>query len=172
MSSLSDRLRELEILNAITEALSSAADVRQALTPTLALVAELLGLRTGWVWLLDTETRQFYSAAVHNLPPYLREPVRMTGDYCWCIGAFREGELTPKNVDVMVCSRLAPAVAAGLVDATEGLRYHASIPLYFQNKPLGIMNVTSATGRKLRRGELRLLATIAAQVGTALERAR
>ena len=39
--------------NAIAEALNSAPDVQQALERTLALVAELLGLQTGWIWLLD-----------------------------------------------------------------------------------------------------------------------
>ena len=166
------RARELSILNRIAEALNSAPDVQQALERTLALVADLLGLRTGWVWLLDPETGQFYSAAVRNLPPYLQEPIRMTGSYCWCIDAFREGELTPKNIDVMECSRLRPAVRAEATELTSGLRYHASIPLYFQDKPLGIMNLTGPSWRELTRDELRLLSTIAYQVGIAVERAR
>jgi two-component system NarL family sensor kinase len=166
------RTRELHILNAIAEALNSASDVQQALTRTLALVADLLGLRTGWVWLLDAETGQFYNAAAQNLPPYLREPVRMAGRSCWCLDNFREGKLTPENIDVMTCSRLRAAVEADELDAIQGLRCHASIPLYFQEKPLGIMNVTGPDGRELTPAELRLLSTIAYQVGIAIERAR
>ena len=164
--------RELRILNAIAEALNSAADVQQALTRTLALVADLLDLRTGWVWLLDPDTGRFYSAAAQNLPPYLQVPVRMAGRRCWCIESFEAGELTPKNIDVMECSRLLPAVKTRTADVTHGLRYHASIPLYFQDKPLGIMNVTGPSWRQLTREELRLLSTIAYQVGIAVERAR
>jgi two-component system NarL family sensor kinase len=164
--------RELAVLGAVAEALNSAADVRQALEKTLALVADLLGLRTGWVWLLDRDTDQFYSAAARQLPPYLQEPVRMTGRWCECIGAFRDGDLAPKNVDVIECSRLAPAVRARETALTQGLRYHATIPLYFQDRPLGIMNVTGPEWRKLTREELRLLSTIAYQVGIAVERAR
>jgi two-component system NarL family sensor kinase len=167
-----ERTRELAILNAIAEALNSSVDVQQAIERTLALVADLLGLRTGWVWLLDPETRQFYSAAARNLPPYLQEPVRMAGHRCWCIDEFNERELTPKNIDVLECSRLRPAVQAKEVELTQGLAYHASIPLYFQDKPLGIMNVTGPSWRKLTRDELRLLSTIAYQVGIAIERAR
>src|SRR5207302_6482916 len=163
---------ELRVLNAVAEALNSSPDVRQALERTLTLVASLLGLRTGWVWLLDPETQQFYSAAVQHLPPYLHEPVRMTGRSCWCIEEFNAGELTPKNIDVIECSRLRPAVKKKAVHLTHGLRYHASIPLYFQKKPLGIMNLTGPSWRRLSAGELRLLATIAYQVGIALERAR
>src|SRR5260221_6923937 len=102
----SPRTRELRILNAIAEALNSAPDVPQALARSLALVTDLLGLQTGWVWLLDADTQQFYSAAAQNLPPYLQEPVRMTGASCWCIDHFRAGKLTPKNIDVMECSLL------------------------------------------------------------------
>jgi len=164
--------RELKILNAIAEALNSAPDVQQALDRTMAAVAELLGLHTAWVWLIDRESDQFYHAGALNLPPYLQEPVRMTGRSCWCIDSYRKGELTPKNIDVLECSRLRPAVKAKAEDLTQGLAYHASIPLYFQETPLGILNVTGPSWRKLTRGELRLLSTIAYQVGIAIERAR
>ena len=76
--------RELAILNAVSEALNSSPDVRKALERTLSLVADLLGLRTGWVWLLDQETDRFYDAAERELPPYLQERVRMAGSRrCW-----------------------------------------------------------------------------------------
>ncbi len=163
---------ELAILNAIAEALNSASDVQEALQRTLALVPGLLGLHTGWIWLVDAETGQFYSAAALNLPPYLQQPVRMTGHHCWCIEAFLAGELTPKNIDVMECSRLRSAVRGRAAEMTHGLRYHASIPLYFQQKPLGIMNLTGPSWRELTADELRLLSTIAYQVGIAVERAR
>jgi two-component system, NarL family, sensor kinase len=165
--------RELGILNAVSEALNSSPDVRRALEQTLSLVAELLGLRTGWVWLLDHETNRFYDAAERELPPYLQERVRMAGRRrCWCIDGFRDGELTPTNIDVMECSRLQPAFRGSSAALTAGLRYHASIPLYFQDKPLGIMNVTGPEWRELTAEELRLLSTIASQVGIAIERAR
>src|SRR5919112_1347148 len=103
--------RELRILNAVAEALNSAGDVRQALVRTLSLVTELLHLQTGWVWLIDPETGEFYSAAAQNLPPFLRQPVRMAGrPACWCIESFRAGKLTPENIDVMECSRLRAAM--------------------------------------------------------------
>jgi two-component system NarL family sensor kinase len=57
-------------------------------------------------------------------------------------------------------------------DLTQGLAYHASIPLYFRGEPLGIMNVTAPSWRRLSDEELQLLSTIGYQVGIALERAR
>ena len=167
-----DATRELTILNAISEALNSSADVRQALERTLGLVADLLGLRTGWVWLLDAETKQFYVAAARNLPPFLQEPIRMSGRWCLCTDLFRKGKLTPLNIDMLECSRLLPAIEAKDPSLTLGLRYHASIPLFFQGRGLGIMNVTGPDGRALHPEELRLLGTMAYEVGIAIERAR
>jgi two-component system NarL family sensor kinase len=166
------RTRELPILNAIAEALNSSRDVPQALDRTLVLVAELLGLRTGWVWLQDPETRQFYVAAARNLPPYLQEPIRMSGRWCLCTDLFRRGELAPANVDVLECSRLREAFEARTPEAALGLRYHASIPLYFQERGLGIMNIAGPDWRRLTADELRLLSTIAFQVGIAVDRGR
>src|SRR3954451_12153558 len=165
--------REMEIVGAVAEALNSSPTVQQALERTLELVTGLLGLQTGWVWLVDPETNHIYNAAARNLPPYLQEPVRMSGDaWCLCIGEFRDGALEPRNVDVIECSRLAPGVRARQTDLTRGLAHHASVPLSFQGKPLGIMNITAPAMRGLSAAELRLLGTIGLQVGVAIERAR
>jgi two-component system NarL family sensor kinase len=164
--------RDLEILASITESLNSAPTVHAALERTLEVIARELQLDTGWVWLVDPETGHIYSAAARNLPPYLQEPVRMTGSTCWCIEQFREGALGASNVDVMGCSRLRPAVRERRDDLTRGIAHHASVPLFFQDQPLGIMNVTAPEMRRLSARELRLLSLIGAQLGVAIERAR
>jgi two-component system NarL family sensor kinase len=157
----------------VSEALNSSPDVRQALERTLSLVADMFGLRTGWVWLVDQDSGRFYEAAERALPPYLQQRLRMAGSrWCMCIDEFRSGHLTPSNIDVIECSRLQPAFRGKSPELAAGLKYHASIPLYFQDKPLGIMNVTGAEWRKLTPDELRLLSNIAGQVGIAIERAR
>jgi two-component system NarL family sensor kinase len=166
------RDRELTVLKSVAEALNSAADVRQALVRTLALLVDLLGVQTGWVWLPNPEDEQIYLAAAQNLPPFLQEPVRMSGRKCLCTELFRKGELQPTNVGVLSCSRLSEAFTAQVPEETLGLRFHASIPLYFKDRPLGIINITGPSERKLTADELRLLETIAYQVGIAIERAR
>jgi two-component system NarL family sensor kinase len=73
---------------------------------------------------------------------------------------------------VIECSRLEPAFRGKSAALAAGLRYHASIPLYYRDKPLGIMNVAGPEWRKLSPEELQLLSTIAYQVGLAIERAQ
>jgi two-component system NarL family sensor kinase len=164
--------RDLEIVASVAEALNSAPNVQSALEQTLDVIARELDLDTGWVWLLDAGTGHIYSAAARNLPPYLQDPVRMSGTSCWCIEEFRAGELNAANVDVMGCSRLRPAVNAHRDDLTRGIAHHATVPLFFQDKPLGVLNVTAREMRRLSARELRLLSTIGFQLGVAIERAR
>ena len=156
----------------MAEALNSAPTEQRAAGEALSRMADLLGVETGWVWLRDPESDRFYSAAVQSLPPYLQEPVRMTGRSCWCLELFRTGQLTARNIDVVGCSRLAPAVRSPQAAETQGLRCHASVPLYAGDRPLGVMNLAMRGWRRLTRQELDLLTTIANQVGVAIERAR
>ncbi|HEV2461145.1 MAG TPA: GAF domain-containing sensor histidine kinase [Ktedonobacterales bacterium] len=160
--------RELSILNSIAQALNGSAEMAEALNATLGRVAELLGLETGWIWLLDESTGENYLGAAQNLPRALtKNPRRMSGS-CYCLDTYREGDLAgAANVNVVKCSRLS-----GLVDDTNGLRYHASIPLYAHGKKLGVMNVASTDWRELSQDDLRLLYTVGDMVSIAIERAR
>lgn len=165
---LARRNRELSILNGIAQALNRSVALDDALRAALAQVAELLNLHTGWIWLLNEETGESYLGAAQNLPPALsNNPERMTGQ-CYCLDTYRAGDLNgAANVNVVRCSRLR-----GLVDGTDGLRYHASIPLYAYGKKLGVMNVASTDWRELSADDLRLLYTVGDLVGIAIERAQ
>ncbi|HYN88718.1 MAG TPA: GAF domain-containing sensor histidine kinase [Ardenticatenaceae bacterium] len=165
---LLQRNRELSILNAIAEGLNRALDLDEALDNTLELVADLLGLRTAWLWLLEEDGGDFYLAAARHLPPALADYPERMEDSCLCLDTFEEGDLTgAANVNVLTCSRLK-----NLVGGTEGLRYHASVPIYTQARPLGVLNVASTNWRSLDEDELQLLYTIGYQLGVAIERAR
>lgn len=171
-SSDGDRLRrrnrELSILNTIAKELNAQLSLDRALQVALVQVAHLLDLQAGWVWLLREETGESYLAASLDLPPALAgSPERMEGT-CYCLDTYRAGDLSgAANVNVVTCSRLKY-----LVDGTEGLRYHASIPLYAHGRRLGVLNVASTDWRELSQEDLRLLATIGDLLGIAIERAR
>ena len=161
---------ELSVLNAIARELNRSVNLSETLEFTLSQVAELLDLRTGWIWLLSESSPDPYLAAAQNLPPALaNDPRRMDGaGYCYCLDTYKRGDLSgAANVNVLTCSRLR-----GLVDGTDGLRYHASIPLYAQDKRLGVMNVASPDWRSLSPEDLQLLYTIGDLLSIAVERSR
>ena len=162
------RNHELSILNSIADALNRSVNIEEALQATLARVAELLGLRTGWVWLLREGEDTPYLAASQNLPPALTlDPRRMEG-WCYCLDTFRSGDMEgAANINVVTCSRLKK-----LIDGTDGLRFHASIPLFTQRQKLGVLNVASLEWRGLSPDDLRLLHTIGDMLSIAVERAQ
>src|SRR5215210_3765621 len=86
---------ELSVINAIARELNRSVDLSEALEFTLSQVAELLGLRTGWIWLVDESSSEPYLAAVQNLPPALaNDPRRMDGaGYCYCLDTYKKGDL-------------------------------------------------------------------------------
>jgi two-component system NarL family sensor kinase len=53
-----------------------------------------------------------------------------------------------------------------------GLRFHASVPIYAGNTPIGVLNVASEDWRELETEELQLLHIIGDQIGLAIQRAR
>lgn len=161
--------RQLAIVDAVADAVESAADVNEGLQRALETVCGLLGLPTGWVYLLD-ESGEPGLAASRQLPPvFSAEPERWEG-LCACIQILLSGDpaLAGGNIGSIQCSRLWAVPR----EQVEGLRYHASIPLATgEGQVLGIMNAASAGWQQLRPAELRLLRTVAAMVASAVRRA-
>src|SRR5947209_6056907 len=132
-ASLLHRNRNLAILYAIAGHLNRKVDVHEALQEVLAQVTKLLGMQTGWVWLLDEQDKP-YLAAAQSLPPYLADhPQRMTGS-CLCLDTFLQGSLEgAANIDVLRCSRLKKAENEN-DPSSLGLRFHASVPIYARSE--------------------------------------
>ncbi|HJT56745.1 MAG TPA: GAF domain-containing sensor histidine kinase [Ktedonobacteraceae bacterium] len=171
MTSLLRGNRDLAILYAIAGHLNRKVDVHEALQEVLVQVTKLLGLQTGWVWLLN-EVGSPYLAAAQALPPYLADhPERMTG-FCLCLDTFLAGDLEgAANINVLRCSRLKNA-ERDKDPSSLGLRFHASIPIYAGDTPIGVLNVASEDWRELAEEELHLLHIIGDQIGLAIQRAR
>jgi two-component system, NarL family, sensor kinase len=165
---LQRRNRELTILNRIAEALNRTTDLGEILASTLAQVTELFNLQTGWVWLLREDSDEIYLAAAQNLPSGLAHHPELMEGSCYCLDTYRAGDLDgAANVNVITCSRLQK-----LVKGSDGLRYHASIPLYAHGKELGVFNVASAGWNQLSPEDLRILYTVGDLLSMAVERAR
>ena len=165
---LARRNRELEILNAVSQALNRSLDLQGALDEALRLVTEWLDLPAGWIWLLDERTNRPYLAAYNDAPALIKGGRARLRGTCTCVDALCAGELTAAtNFTEIECSRLQ-----GAKTGTGGIRYHASIPIVARERPLGVMNVASAELREFAPEELQFLFTIGFQLGVAVERTR
>jgi len=159
---------DLALVNALAHRLSHPLDVERVLESALETLGELLRLDTGWAWLWSESSATARLAATRNLPPGLvKHPELMEGD-CYCLTTYAAGDLRgAANVNVVGCSRLAR-----LVSDSRHLRCHASVPLYVDDRRLGILNVASADWRELSTDELNLLSTVGGLVSLAIERTR
>ena len=158
--------QHLQILNTIAKALNGAAKLQSILDIALSQTVELLNLRTGWIWLVNPGSRSVYLAASHLLPPALaRHPERLSG-WCYCIDKYLASNLDEAiNISDITCSRLKD-----LTEGTEGIKYHASIPLLSGQQKVGIMNVVHPESEELDESQLKLLYTIGDLLGMAIGR--
>lgn len=173
MSADQDLIKNLTTLNKIAETLNQAVDVRSALESALVRLLELMGLETGWIFLVDPSSQNrwfgkgYTLVAHHNLPPALAlgKPRPWKGT-CDCQSFCQKGKLTGAYNEVR-CSRLlnAPGDRRGLI-------MHASVPLRSGEQTLGIMNVAGPDWTHFSAEALALLTNVGNQMGIALERAR
>jgi serine phosphatase RsbU (regulator of sigma subunit) len=159
------RIMELTTLNALAQTLNRALDLREALDAALPHIVELMGLRTGWIFLSD-EGGAFRLAARHDLPPAISYPGAAWSGTCNCQDLCLEGKLN-KAVNMVRCSRLRHAVGD-----KRSLAQHASVPLKNDTEVLGILNVATSEYGRFTPPQLQLLSAIGFMLGTAIIRTR
>lgn len=164
---------DLNTLNQIGETLNKAADVRGALDNALSRLVELIGLETGWIFLVKPEAQELWAgrgfvlAAHHNLPSSLvTDNPDAWEKGCDCQGLCLRDRLNEAYNEVR-CSRLAETTGD-----RGGLTVHASAPLRSGRQVLGILNVAAPTWESFSPRALALLTNVGGQMGVALERAR
>jgi sigma-B regulation protein RsbU (phosphoserine phosphatase) len=167
-----ETLDTLTTLNKIIETLNRSMDVKEVLQSSLADVVALLGLETGWIFLLDEQAQDtfggqgFTLAATHNMPPALSvDDPQVWKKGCECQGLCAEGKLE-KAYNEVKCSRLAESAYD-----REGLVVHASVPLQSGERVFGILNIAGPDWGVFTPQKLALLTNIGNQMGNSLERA-
>lgn len=159
------RIKELTTLNELAQTLNRALDLREALDAALPHIVEMMGLRTGWIFLRD-EAGAFRLAARHDLPPAITYPGPAWSGDCNCQELCSSGKLN-KAVNMVRCSRLKHAVGD-----KRSLAQHASVPIRNDAEVLGILNVATSEYGRFTPPQLQLLSAIAFMLGTAITRAR
>ena len=170
---LAGSIQSLTTLNQIAETLNRAVDVRSALHTALAHLVELMGLETGWIFLIDPAAldrwwgRGYVLAAHINLPPALAlDQAEVWADGCDCQGLCTKDRMDMAYNEVR-CSRLTAASGD-----RRGLVVHASAPLRVGDRLLGIINVAGPDWSAFSPEALTLLTSVGHQMGIAVERAR
>jgi DNA-binding CsgD family transcriptional regulator len=139
-----------------------------ALRKSLEKTVELLDLETGWIWLVQGDSKSVYLAASYNLPPALSDhPERLSG-WCYCIQKYlSDGISEARNISEITCSRLKD-----LTSGTRDLKYHATIPITLAGQKVGLINLVSRETQQLGEKQLSILNTISELIGIAVQRTR
>lgn len=173
MSTETDPIDDLQTLNRISQSLNQAVDTQSALNSSLAQLIDLMGLETGWVFVVESSATNkwggagFLLAAHHNLPPGMAtNNPEAWHKGCECQSLCLAGRLTEAHNEVR-CSRLAEVTGD-----RRGLAVHASVPLRSAERIVGILNVAAADWSAFTPRSLALLSNVGSQMGIALERAR
>ena len=167
------KLREQELTHSntslaamfrIAEGLNKATTQRTVCENALERALDLPGVRAGWISILE-ESGNFAMLASRNVPPALMQPGALEGP-CLCRRKLLAGELDSMT-NILECERLQQARGD-----TQGLRFHASVPIWVGEQALGVMNLVGSERGLFSEEDARNLYAVGNQLGVALARAR
>ncbi|MGZ4953636.1 MAG: response regulator [Methylobacter sp.] len=150
----------------IADGLNQADSERAVAETVLERAMKLPGIQAGWIWLRDGESG-FRLAATRNLPTMPNKPSDAFDSLCTCQRKLLTGELE-NAVNIIECEHFTKTLSE-----TDGLRRHASIPLWSSGHcALGVMNLAGYGDGLFDDKMLKILFGIGNQVAVALERAK
>jgi signal transduction histidine kinase/DNA-binding response OmpR family regulator len=155
--------RSLAAMFSMAEELNKATTERAVGEGALRRALELPGVRAGWISLV--EDGNFRMLATCNLPPALEVPGAFDG-MCTCRRRLLAGELDSVT-NILECERLQTAKGD-----TQGLLYHASVPIWVGEQTIGVMNLVGSDRGLFSDDDLKNLFAVGNQLGIALARAR
>ena len=148
----------------ISEGLNKATTQRTVCENALERALDLPGVRAGWISVLE-EGGNFVMLASRNVPPGLMQPGALDGP-CLCRRKLLAGELDSMT-NILECERLQQARGD-----TQGLRFHASVPIWAGERALGVMNLVGSERGLFSEEDTGNLYSVGIQLGIALARAR
>ncbi len=162
---VSERTRELAVLNSVAEVVSRSLDLGEIMSAALEKTMEAVGTEAGAAYRLDQGTlvmtvqrglSQQFASATARLPLEVAlagRAVAIERPIAWRVDEYPESELK------------------GHIQR-EGLRLMIGAPVTSKNQLLGALIVSTRVDRSLSEEEFSLLMAIGRQVGVAVENAR
>ena len=159
--------KDLVTLNTVAEIVSRSLDRQGILDGALERTVDLLGAKTGWVYLKDERTGRLTLSACRGFFLAVPQDDETTlPESCSCHQAMTEATARVVH-DGPLCLHGGPAAVQ-----QEGLRCHVNIPVKSKDKVLGVMNLAYGEDRNLPETSIQLLTSIGQQIGMAVENAR
>lgn len=163
------RLREMDTLNTIANAMSSALGVQKVLDASLEKILETMNLQAGWVFLVDEDHPPGLKLVAYQglSAPFVSEESLSPFEQCVCAHVLKSKCAFIVNDLLKECGRLKPETLRA-----ENLTCHASVPMISHGRVIGVINLASQQSRQFTPEDLTLLDSIGRQIGVAVENAR
>jgi GAF domain-containing protein len=160
-------LEEMEVLNALSSAVSRSLEPTEVLYEALKQVLTLTGLDAGLVSLVRQRTGELQLAAHQGLPqPFVERLLArgMEGTLC---------DLVHHTGELLALADLAQGAPTEVGDLIEiGFRSYLGVPLEARGGTLGTLCVFGQSPRTVKESTLSLMRALGQQVGIAVENAR
>jgi signal transduction histidine kinase/PAS domain-containing protein len=163
---VADRTRDLAALYGVMAVTSGSLDLQTVLESSLDPVLTAMGSEVGAIHLLDETTGTLRLAAWRGIPQDLLaeiDPVPVDGGLAGQVVERGEPLAVPN-----VANDLRPLLALPI----SGTHAFVGAPIRAKGQVLGVLSVIGETGRRFKPEEVTLLASIADEVGVAVENAR
>ena len=166
---LERRNRELEALNAIATTIGRGANLETTARETLEVVRGLAGMDVGSVYQLDASGRELIMVAGSGFDPRYVETSRVRP-----VEGSRIGDAVRSNQILVTHLDAVPPSEEGLrqMAAERAHRTQLAMPIPVEEQTWGVMALVSQETREFSGEEMRILSSVAQQVGLAVERAR
>ena len=166
---LERRNRELEALNAIATTIGRGANLETTARETLEVVRGLAGMDVGSVYQVDMAARELIMVAGSGFDPRYVETSRVRP-----LDGSRIGDAVLANQIQVTHLDAAPPAEEGLrqMAAERAHRTQLAMPIPVEQQTWGVMALVSQETREFSDEEMKILSSVAQQVGLAVERAR
>jgi signal transduction histidine kinase len=163
---VADRTRELSALYDVMAVASASLDLETVLESSLDQVLAVMGSEVGAIHLLDRARGMLRLAVWRGVPPDLMAKIESvpvdSGLAGWVI----------EHGEPLVVPNIATGLRPLLALPASGSQAYVGAPIRAKGQVLGVLSVVGETGRQFKAEEVTLLASIADEVGVAVENAR
>jgi signal transduction histidine kinase len=161
------RTRELSALYDVTAAASASLELETVLERSLDRVLRVMQCHVGAIHLLDPGQKMLHLAASQGFSAeslHETDPMPVNGGLVSWAASHAEPLVVPSVAE-------SPRALVAIPLATDNASY-VGVPMRAKGQVLGVLSIVGEAGRQFNQAEVSLLASIADQVGVAVENAQ
>ncbi|MBF0499118.1 MAG: diguanylate cyclase [Candidatus Riflebacteria bacterium] len=170
---LAKRVRELSIVNEVSQAVNFMGDLGKTLDTILSRANMALGAERGSILLLD---ERYESLVEEAIVVGVEGPTHVSNDLkaSFKIGEGIAGEVFSKGTARLITDIKSVKEFKGIGETAtaSSIRSLICVPLQVRDSPIGIMNIVNKMGGEFDHDDLQLALTMANQAAVVIEKAR